>query len=482
MNKSIKYLALAAMAVSSNISAHSDHTYMNLKSSNVNLPMELTTFYERTQMKLDHRFGGNLQVSGFYGESNGNFGSYFGMNGDSTYILGTAAQRDATPATADTVLRYLIHDWAHEIEDTPAKVSYNPETESYGARFDYYQNMDKLLKGLYLKVNTTIVCVENDMDLGVHSSDSAMQTNLYKFFTGKYEQTNATDPGNAQEEVERGLIKGEHNETGLADIDVILGYKFLYKDKYHFGINIAITIPTGEEPDGKLLFEPIYGNGSHFGFGGGLDAHANLWTKHEQNIKLNFAANYRYLFEASEHRPLKLKDYLSPYVLLGDSSTVNAPLIPAVNVLSHNGVDVTPGSQFDGILALAYNNGGFSADLGYNLYYRDEEDVDFRGKIEEDRFGVASVFYRTNLENYTFGTNPIDFDGEETAWISRKDVDEDAAATPSQLTNGIYGGLGYHFKKWEYPFLMGIGGKYDWANENSIPNSWMVWGKLSLSF
>ena len=58
---------------------------MNLRSSNVNLPMELTTFNERTQMKLDHRFGGNLQVSGFYGESSGDFGAYFGMNDNSTY-------------------------------------------------------------------------------------------------------------------------------------------------------------------------------------------------------------------------------------------------------------------------------------------------------------------------------------------------------------------------------------------------------------
>ena len=153
------------------------------------------------------------------------------------------------------------------------------------------------------------------------------------------------------------------------------------------------------------IFEPIYGNGSHFGFGGGLDAHANLWTKDEQNIKLNFVANYRYLFEASEHRPLKLKNYLSPYVLLGDGSAANAPLIPAVNVLTPLGVNVTPGSQFDGILALAYNNGGFSADLGYNLYYREEEDVDLKAQLQQDRYGVAARNYRTNQipTRLTFG-------------------------------------------------------------------------------
>ena len=33
--------------------------------------------------------------------------------------------------------------------------------------------MDKLLKGLYLKVNTTVVCVENNMDLDVFQCSPA---------------------------------------------------------------------------------------------------------------------------------------------------------------------------------------------------------------------------------------------------------------------------------------------------------------------
>ena len=151
--------------------------------------------------------------------------------------------------------------------------------------------MDKLLKGLYLKVNTTVVCVENEMELNVSNATTpATATNLTNFLQGTFANTTA-GTANQQAALTHGLMTGEHSETGLADIDVILGYKFLFKDKYHFGINLAITIPTGNDPDGVQMFEPVYGNHSHFGFGGGLDAHANLWTKDEQNIKLNFMAN-----------------------------------------------------------------------------------------------------------------------------------------------------------------------------------------------
>lgn len=469
MNKTIKYLVLAAMAVSANISAHTNQTYMNLRSSNVNLPMENTTFYERTQMKLEGRFGGNLQVAGFYGQSNGNFGSYFGMNGKSSYVLGTVNER--TAKTADTLLGYLIHNNAADTDT--ATVSYNPETKSYGARFDYYQNMDKLLKGLYLKVNTTVVHVENEMRMAVSKATTpAVATNLTNFFAGK----DVTVAGNSQDKLDHGLMTGEHSSTGLADIDVILGYKFLYKNKYHFGINLAITIPTGNDASGVNMFEPIYGNHSHFGFGGGLDAHANLWTKGEQDIKLNFMLNYRYLFEGSEHRPLSLNEYLSPYVLLGKQGAKT--LRSAMNVLTPLGVDVTPGSQLDGILALAYNNGGFSFDLGYNMYYREDEDVHVKGTIEKDMYGVAKIDYNTAGTAFAVG----DIDGAPGKWLTNSDIHVNSAATPSQFTNGIYGGLGYHFKKWEYPLLLGIGGKYDWANENSMPNYWMVYAKLALSF
>lgn len=496
MNKSIKYLLLTALTVSvSSISAYTQHTYLNMRPANVNLPMELTTFNERTQAKLGDHFGGNLQVTGFYNATSGkDVGKYFGINNKSTYQLTQPGNVTNTMSTAqDFDLSYIIHAAGNDDKGLIASVSLNPKSTEYGARFDYYQNMDKLLKGLYLKVNTTLVNVENKMDLNVKGiqgnpfyTAQDVQGWVTDFFSGKYSETLTGEyPIDAQVALNRGLMSGKHSETGFADFDVILGYKFIDKTKYHAGVNLAITIPTGNTPRGVNLFEAVYGNHSHFGFGCGLDTHINLWTKGKQDLKLNFVVNYRYLFEALEHRPLKLKDYASAYVLLGDSSSAGASLIPAVNVLTRLGVDVTPGSQLDGILALAYNRGGLSVDLGYNLYCRAEEDVDLKRTIEADRYGVAARDFET-ATGTTFVQANIDRNASEPAvygnWLTNSDIDVNAATTPAQFTNGIYGGLGYHFKKWEYPLLLGIGGKYDWASKNSDFDSWAIWAKLALSF
>jgi hypothetical protein len=496
MNKSIKYLLLTALTVNmSSIWAYTQHTYLNRRPTNVNLPMELTTFNERMQAMLGDHFGGNLQISGFYGETNGeNIGNYFGINDKSTYQLTQPESVTNIKSTAqDFDLSYIIHAAGDDDKGLIANVSLDPKSTQYGARFDYYQNMDKVLKGLYLKVNTTLVSVENKMGLNV----KGIQGNTYytaedvqgwvkDFFSGKYSMALTGEyPIDAQVALDRGLMTGNHSQTGFADFDVILGYKFVEKTKYHAGINLALTIPTGNKPRGVTLFESVYGNHSHFGFGCGLDTHINLWTKGKQDLKLNFVANYRYLFEASEHRPLRLKNYASAYVLLGDSSAAGASLIPAVNVLTRLGVDVTPGSQLDGVLALAYNNGGLSVDLGYNLYCRAEEDVDLKRRIESDRYGVAARNFKT-ATGTTFAQANIDRNASDPKiygnWLTNSDIDVNAATTPAQFTNGIYGGLGYHFKKWEYPLLMGIGGKYDWASKNSEFNSWSIWAKLALSF
>lgn len=486
MNKKIKGLLVAVLTVSATgINAHTEHTYLARRSISVNLPMELTTFYERTQAKLGDRFGGNLQVTGFYGETNSNHGEYFGINDKGEYVLRSSAVASAKSTVNNEFdLGYVIHLYnrgAGADQDAQATIKYDPEQEFYGVRFDYYQNMDKILKGLYLKVYTTIACADNDMHLEVKDVTDPLianlQTNLVNYFKGDYSDT-TVDNNNQQRALTHGMIDGSHSETGVADVEVILGYKFLYKDKYHMGINLGITIPTGNDPDGKYMWEPIYGNHSHFGFGAGLDGHARLWGDSDQNIKLNFALNYRYLFEGSETRPLKLKDYPSPYVLLGKNG--EQPLVPAVNVLTPLGVDVTPGSQVDGVLALAYNNGGFCADLGYNLYFREREDVDIKNDLTANTYGVAARSFQTN-NNFSVG-GATDFDGNAVKWLAKSDVDAAAAETPSQFTNSIYGGLGYAFKKWDYPLMMGVGGKYEWASKNSEFDNWQLWIKLALSF
>lgn len=444
MNKLLKSLTIAALAVSANVCAHTEHTYLQVRPQGVNLPLEYTTFNERMTAKLENRFGGNFMVSGFYGQSTekSDLGKFFGINNKHEFVLNNL---DSGDFRLSNVLR------THAGTDETATVEFGPKETTWGVRFDYYQNLDKLVKGLYFKVNLPIVGVKRDMGLEVEGTSSdALKTDLRNYFKGEYVGSEEL----AQTALQYAHIDGSHNETGVADIEITLGYKFLYKSKHHLALNLAIIIPTGNDGEGKHLFEPIYGAGKHFGFGGGLDAQARLWGDSDQNIKLNLVANYRYLFESSEDRLYRIKTVHFPYINLVKEGVHT----PAPNIFTLNS-DVTPGSMIDAILALAYNKGGFCFDLGYNLYYRDETEVHVKGDIEADWMVV----------------------GTETV-LTKDMLDSQSAETPAQFTNSVYGGLGYAFKEWDYPLLFGIGGKYEFASKNSAIEQWQIWGKLSLSF
>ena len=42
--------------------------------------------------------------------------------------------------------------------------------------------------------------------------------------------------------------------------------------------------------------------------------------------------------------------------------------------------------------------------------------------------------------------------------------------------------MSYTFKKWEVPMLMAIGGKYEFASENSALEQWSIWYKTGVTF
>ena len=61
-------------------------------------------------------------------------------------------------------------------------------------------------------------------------------------------------------------------------------------------------------------------------------------------------------------------------------------------------------------------------------------------------------------------------------------LDIDAAVTPSQLTHTIFGGIGYIFKEWKNPLMLGLGGWYEFASDRSDVESFLVWAKIGVHF
>jgi hypothetical protein len=202
---------------------------------------------------------------------------------------------------------------------------------------------------------------------------------------------------------------------------------------------------------------------------------------------LEAALNYRYLFDQDVKRTLKLKDLVqnneahtkvrseySQYFLIAKDT--DAVATPAANILTRN-VNVTSGSQLDAILQFAYNNGGFNAEIGYNIFWKDEEKVEKDFHWDETKYYTVSPTWDTKDHVFTHDTDAY------SNVIKKENINADAAATPLQITNKIYGGLGYIFKKWQYPLLLGLGTHYELGDEDegAIQN-WGVWGKVGVAF
>lgn len=439
------------------------------------------------------------------------------------------------------------------------------ERQTYGFVLNYHQDLSMLFKGLYVKVNLPIAHVENKIkccldvqDWSISGLNNALvpapttfkvagadiKTMIQNFLNGdtvtvplnKWSKDNAATVNQAvamadvvlQDPLGGCTIpcacettcettcastscgttsrRNHRSKTGVADIDVQFGYNFLNKESYHHTIALGVTIPTGSGPGTKRVWEAQVGYNSHWGLGFSANGDIRIWGEKDQNLVLFHALNYRYLFSDKECRCLGLCGQSWGHLqLLGQLG--KATLIPAANVLTTK-VDVTLGSQVDYIIGLNYVNGGFSVDFGYNLFYRDAEDIDIKNcacpLFTPNTYALPKYNYVGVEIKDTTGTVRVaanstagavgatgfqqgdrrgdDGTGVGGKWLSAADVDKSVAETPRQLSHKIWGGVGYSMKSWDIPFLVGAGAHYEFGDKNSTLSTWGVNVKVAVAF
>jgi len=65
--------------------------------------------------------------------------------------------------------------------------------------------------------------------------------------------------------------------------------------------------------------------------------------------------------------------------------------------------------------------------------------------------------------------------------INKENFDLNVCKTPSYLTHKIYAGLGYILTK-RNKLMFGIGGSYEFADDNNEIENWAVWFKTGFAF
>ncbi|MBY0353415.1 hypothetical protein K2W90_03560 [Candidatus Babeliales bacterium] len=497
MRVSLRTLALLALCVGTvfadNDSQYANRTFLMPRPTNVDKAMEWTTwhahFFKKHQEK--HGINSHFQVTGFWQASTNDedLGTYFGIgNGKNSFVVGEAGI-DGVEIDG-SLLIHNVNSSGNVDDFVESNVKFRPEREAFGFRLDYIQDINAPIKGLFFKASMPIVHVETDMEVSfsdehkvdIVDDNSNTEYGLADFFAGKID---ITEGFNMQSPLKFAKINGDRSKTGIADLDLALGYKYFHSATSHAFVSVFVTVPTGSKVRGTYLFEPVVGNGHHVALGASVYAGAQVWSGEQGKLRVDGCLNYSYLFEGTEARTIGLKNIitgnplaLGHYYLGAQIGQVNKPFFPLANVLTRD-VRVQPNSQIDALLNLSFQSKRFIVEVGYNLYWKDQESIWI--KNTDDLIGQVGII--NNDIDATSGVAVTVDNLLGGAAFTADNLDVNAAKTPSQITHKLSAGAAFKYKiNNSYPSSIGIGGSYEFAPKNSSVEQYAVWGKAGFSF
>ena len=361
-----------------------------------------------------------------------------------------------------------------------------PQRSAFAYSSYLYGNLSRLLEGLWLDVAFSVLSVTHRM----HCCENG------KPATGKLSTKGFATVSCALESPLLCFGKfncGECNDkhrAGVDDVQVRLGYQRGWSEDRHFaGLYFMGTIPTGRRPDAKYIFEPLVGS-RHGSVGIGLNADLHLWSNDEErNLSLLFDTNYRYVFKGSECRSFDLckNGPFSRHLLVVKEADRAAPT-PGINFFTQN-VDVTPRSTVQLLLSLHYQHDLYDVEVGYNFYWRQQEEIDCLTCFPEN-IGIFDLGCFTCISASTAiisqGTGQFKSDLAFVA-LKASDLNLVSGAADSALSNKFYGivsrsGDAGDCMDWRFA----LGGSYEFVTGGDYKCStlpyWTVFGQFSLLF
>lgn len=292
-------------------------------------------------------------------------------------------------------------------------------------------------------------------------------------------------------------------KTGIADIEVLLGYEVVDLEHCQLESFVGAIIPTSNTPNAVTLFEPITGHNGHTGIFFGNSFSAVTWESQstDRSLLFTFDMNGQYFFSRNEVRSFDLKNkpwsrYMGVYVSQAQAQDAadagsfdNSFAIgsPGINEFTKK-IDVTPGLSRVINTTILYNGcGKFEGEIGYNFCARETECVKLQYGLRD---GIAlqstQLIGTTNtvqqIGNNFNNENDKDVANYDTNLLTAADIDLESARHPCAIEHTIYGSLGYNWECICYPTFIGIGSSYQFAQDNTTLNRWMAWLKVGASF
>jgi len=395
-----------------------------------------------------------------------------------------------------------------------SRLCFRPRQSTAGVGLSWRQRLSRSdeEKGFWFEVSMPITHVRNTMDLSENVLVDGGGANTENFSIAQPNMTTAFQ----QERFNFGRIPCDCGDgltkTGLADVDLRIGYGWKQENMCHLESYLGVLIPAGNKVKGCNMFEPIIGRNHHVGFEFGNAGGFRVWANEEKEraIWVETAIHSIYLNKNTQRRSFDVKykpwsRYLPVYCNIAQAQQAvddndGTLYTPGINVFTQ---DVRVHGRFQRTYntAFVFSGPSFSAEAGYNFFCRDAECVELcnwcdtvaplaciaQGPTETT--GITNRF-RTikncNAEcidpDAQVVSNVVQEDQYNANTIKKDDLDLNSAAAPCQSQHTLYANLGYNWNDIEYPTFVGIGGSYEFSPDNAGLNRWLVWGKIGMSY
>jgi len=193
-----------------------------------------------------------------------------------------------------------------------------------------------------------------------------------------------------------GLINGiQQSGVHFSDTELTLGYNIFFENNVNnLSVGIRVAAPTGTKPTSVYMLEPLTGRGGYWGVGGYLAGHFTLWenSNKDKTLFFNFMSNGLHLCTANVMRSYDLTENGngSKYLLVADfNQGIYQNSIQNLINISTIESQSSFGFEGDAAFALSFMSGGFTLDLGYNIWGRSKEKLSLNPNlVNSSRYAI----------------------------------------------------------------------------------------------
>lgn len=455
-------------------------SYYPIRSQSVNAAREYVGWQQYIFIPDEDRFYGSANLTFEYSRSFR--AEQIARNLFQNSIAGCNDCGSIIRVSGSTVANRGSRDWLADYFGLPtdfqSTLQFNPVIDNYIVDLNFFLGFDEFVPGLFFRFHIPIVHTRWDLKFQEKVINSGSNSGVYPpgYFTPSEVTLNNMLPSvtaymQGKQPTLTNNVKYDPlvasrfstdcsglKQTGVAEIQAILGYSFTNSDEYHVGLGLRVAAPTGTRPNAAYLFQPIVGNGKHWELGGNLTAAYTFWHSMDahSHASIQTVANITHMFDAHQSRSFDLcgepnSRYMLAermsipviYDLAGQPSTgypieatyqFQNEFAPLANI-TQSDVAVSIGVQADILVAFTCIFNNYSLDIGYDFWAVTGEKIRLREGCAPDNLNGRS--WALKGDAFVYGFEELYALGAQAIPLSATE----SLATIHQGTNGSLDGL-----------------------------------------